>query len=279
MMISTKSNPCWNSGVIMIEITSSKNEGFKLALSLKQRKSRYKENAFLLEGIKGIRHAMSVQAEVKAIYFNLAQLSQPELIELESEALSIGIKTYGLCHDLFEQLADTVNPQGAVAIVTMPTFDAELKKGGLYIALDRIQDPGNLGTIIRTADAAGVDGIICADGTVDAYNEKVLRSTMGSVFSMPVTYVKNLAQTLRTAKSEDFKVYCTALQNSVDYETADYSGSVILVIGNEAQGAAQEIQALATLNIIIPIYGSAESLNASVAAGIVMYAAAKSRNS
>lgn len=260
----------------MIRITSAKNDQFKAALSLKQRKHRYKQGAFLIEGRKMIEHAILLGVGLQTIF-----LEEGSIEELEASFKHVGmseqVKLYELSKDLFKELCDTVTPQGAMAIVSMPNQEHSWLDGGIYIALDRVQDPGNMGTIIRTADAAGFNGVICSEGTVDPYNEKVLRSTMGSIFSMPIVQVNHFQETLTDLQAKGFQVLCTALENSVEYTKAHYEGSIVIVIGNEGQGVLDDVKALSDAIIKIPIYGKAESLNAAMAAGIVMYEAIRQR--
>ncbi len=260
----------------VMEINSSKNELFKDIYKLKQKKYRYRSNSFLIEGIKLVKHAAKQCETIEYLMF-CQTLIAPEIIE---EILTIVPETTNVLYlpkDLFEDISDTVNSQGVIAIVQIPKAMESLKANGLYIALDRIQDPGNLGTIIRTADAAGFDGLIYNKGTVDPYGEKVLRSTMGSIFSLPLLAVENLAETLATAKLNGTAVFCTSLEDSEDYSEANYQEGAIIVIGNESQGVSEEVFEQASQKIKIPIYGQAESLNAAIAAAVIMYEAVKGR--
>jgi TrmH family RNA methyltransferase len=138
------------------------------------------------------------------------------------------------------------------------------------LVLDRIQDPGNLGTMIRTADAAGFDTVLLGKGTVDPFNAKVVRATQGSLFHVNVRAV-DLLETLPELKSEGFHVYGTALAKATSYEQVDFKDKVALVIGNEAQGVHNDVLDLCDTRVHIPVLGDAESLNAAVAAGILMY--------
>lgn len=260
----------------VIEINSSKNELFKDMFKLKQKKYRYRSNSFLIEGIKLVKHA-ALQGEVIQYLLCCKSLIASEVIEEITTLLPEHTTLLYLPKDLFEDLSDTVNSQGVIAVVEIPKRLERIKANGLYIALDRIQDPGNLGTIIRTADAAGFDGLIYNKGTVDPYGEKVLRSTMGSIFSLPLLAVEDLAETLHEAKQEGFSVFCTSLEDSHDYSEVNYRGGAIIVIGNESQGVSEEVFAESSQKIKIPIYGQAESLNAAIAAAVIMYEAVKAR--
>lgn len=259
-----------------IEINSSKNELFKEIYKLKQKKYRYRSNSFLIEGIKLVKHG-AFQGEVIDYLLFCKSLIDAVVMEEILTMMPEETNVLYLSKDLFEDLSDTVNSQGVIAVVKMPKGLEHLKEKGLYIALDRIQDPGNLGTIIRTADAAGFDGLIYNKGTVDPYGEKVLRSTMGSIFSLPLLAVDNLAESLQEAKSKGHTVFCTSLEDSRDYSEVNYKEGAIIVIGNESQGVSEEVFAEANQKIKIPIYGQAESLNAAIAAAVIMYEAVKGR--
>lgn len=258
------------------EINSSKNELFKEIYKLKQKKYRYRSNSFLIEGIKLVKHA-ALQGEAIEYLLFCKTLIDSEIIEAIIEIVPETTNLLYLPKDLFEDISDTVNSQGVISVVKIPKPMEVLAPKGLYIALDRIQDPGNLGTIIRTADAAGFDGLIYNKGTVDPYGEKVLRSTMGSIFSLPLMAVEDLSQTLAGAKTAGTAVFCTSLEDSEDYSTVSYQEGAIIVIGNESQGVSEEVFEQASQKIKIPIYGQAESLNAAIAAAIIMYEAVKSR--
>lgn len=145
------------------------------------------------------------------------------------------------------------------------------------VILDSIQDPGNMGTIIRTADAAGFRGIIISKGCVDPYNPKVLRTTMGSIFHIPLHLCDNLKKTLTEIKASNIRIYATHLKGSKNYYETDMTGNVAIIIGNEANGISNESQLMADELIRIPMPGKAESLNASVAAGLLMYESLRQR--
>ena len=260
-----------------LEISSNKNDQYKELLKLKQKKYRYRSECFLIEGIKLIRHAIDKGEAVSIFMYSAAYLT-PELIENFKAMLPDTTLCLSLSKELFDDLSDTVNSQGVMAVVKFPKPLIDISADGLYLALDHVQDPGNLGTMIRTADAAGFSGLIYSKGTVDPFSEKVLRSTMGSVFSLPLMACEDLPAFLKiAATNKQMQVLCTSLADSYDYAEADYSKGSIIVIGNESQGVSQEVFDTATTRIKIPIYGEAESLNAAVAAAIIMYEAVKQR--
>lgn len=183
---------------------------------------------------------------------------------------------------VFNQMAETVTPQGVIAVVKMPEYtldDLRDEKGMRLLILDDLRDPGNLGTIIRTAEAAGMTGILLSAESVDVTNPKVVRSTMGAILRMPIIYSSSIIQTLDKIRSESsgFLAFATALDGAVDYTEADYGTDYGLIIGNEANGVSREVIAASDGCVLIPMEGKVESLNAAVAAALVMYQARNGR--
>ncbi|MCD8390721.1 MAG: RNA methyltransferase, partial [Firmicutes bacterium] len=186
-------------------------------------------------------------------------------------APSCGAPVYELPASLYERLCDTKTPQGITAVLKMRSGGRfSPKSDGAYVYCDGVADPGNVGTIIRTADAAGLDGVILSEGCVDIYAPKTVRASMGSFFNTDIITGKT-ADDLREYKNAGFSLIGGALgASSADYRTADYKKPVIIVVGNEANGISREVLDMCA-RVKIPIYGAAESLNVSVAAGILMY--------
>ena len=179
------------------------------------------------------------------------------------------IKIYELKNELFTQLVSTENTQGIIAVVNINNSIKDIK-GDFYLLCDKVQDPGNLGTIIRTAHAAGVNAIILTKGTVDIYNDKTIRSTMGSIFYVPIIYDNDLSF-LKNLKDEGFSLVATSLEESKNFFEEDLSGKVILSVGNEGNGISEEIFELADKKVKIPMPGGAESLNVGVATSIILF--------
>ncbi|HZJ95518.1 MAG TPA: RNA methyltransferase, partial [Thiopseudomonas sp.] len=169
---------------------------------------------------------------------------------------------------VFTAISQTETPQGVAAVVKMP--DTQHITGNHLLLIDQVQDPGNLGTMIRTADAAGFSQVILGKGTVDVYNDKVIRASQGSIFHIPVLEA-NLLELIPNLQKQSYTVLASALHNSVAYDAVGQPNKVALVMGNEGSGITPEILQLADQCIKIPIYGQAESLNVSIAAGILMY--------
>jgi|SRR5690625_3401620 len=245
---------------MIVVITSIQNARIKQWKKLQQRKHRQREKKFLIEGVHLIEEALNSNWSIEVI---IAQ----ETTELPSELVNLEI-VY-VTENVFNHLAQTKTPQGLIAVVEMQTLPFE--NNGHVLLLDAIQDPGNLGTIIRTADAAGFSAMFLGQGTVDPYNDKVLRATQGSLFHLPIIQGE-LGQIIAELKEHSYTILATDLSDqTVDYYSVQYIKKGALILGNEGAGIQQKYIDVADKSIKIPIYGQAESLNVSVAAGILMY--------
>ncbi|QCT75129.1 TrmH family RNA methyltransferase [Macrococcoides canis] len=239
-------------------IESVQNQKIKQIAKLHNRKDRKKMKQFLIEGEHLVEEAVNSQVDIEMIL-----TVNPEKL---TEAMVDGSKQqYEITFKVAEKLSQTESPQGIYAVCNMEDMHDIVMNRVIY--LDRIQDPGNVGTIIRTADAAGFDAVIIAKGTVDIYNDKVLRSSQGSVFHIPVVEMDF------TEAKEKFKgiIYGTSLESARDYKEIKPADKFMIVLGNEGQGVSDEILSAADENLYVPIHGSAESLNVAVCAGILMY--------
>lgn len=245
----------------MTIISSAQNAVFKYIKSLQDKKYRNKYKEYTVEGIKSVHDALNSDKEVKRVI----------LSDTFNSDTDFGVETNIFSEALFKRLCDTNSPQGIMAVIAMDdTKDFVIDPAKSYIYCDGINDPGNLGTIIRTADAAGFDGVLLSAGTVDLYNPKVVRASMGSFFNIEI--VNNLdISFLEYCSNNGFTLYGGALgQNTIDYRSADMTVPSIIVVGNEANGISKQVQELCRC-VKIPIVGKAESLNAAVAAAILMY--------
>lgn len=222
----------------------------------------------VVEGLRAVEQALDFGAKIEFIALDekMGQMAQ-DLATKASEDMICIFKT-----SVFETVADTVNSQGIMAIAKIPEFDPKellQEKKRRLLLIDRVQDPGNFGTLIRTADAAGFDGVLCTKGTVDAYSNKVNRAAMGSNLYLPIYYIDNEA--LRTL-SQDYALYAAALQEEAkSYLEVAFEERTIIAVGNEANGLGEQVLELAKECIIIPIHGRAESLNVAIAGAILMY--------
>lgn len=258
-------------------ITSEGNAQIKEIIKLqKQAKTRRKSHSFVIEGFKMVSEAASYN-KLKKVYVS------EYVMEHGDERLN---KIISRCpyeevsDNVFKQMSDTVTPQGIIGIADIPEYTLENilnddKK--TWLLLDDLRDPGNLGTIMRTAEGADISGVILSKESVDLFNPKVVRSTMGAIFRMPYIYVDSLVDTVKEVKSKGYKIYGTAMEGSVVYDEPDYTSGSGIVIGNEANGVSDEVFAEVTDRIRIPMGGKLESLNAAVAAAIVMYETARQK--
>ena len=182
------------------------------------------------------------------------------------------VPVYLLPEHVFQAVCDTKNPQGIAAVLSLQTREAS---GCRLLALDGVQDPGNVGTIIRTADAAGFDGVLLSPECADLFSPKVLRSTMGSIFRLGFSFPASLPDALNHLKAEGYSVLSSQLDGDLFYERKGVSSSFILIIGNEGNGISDDVRKVATHRLRLPMRGGAESLNAAVAAGIMIYEMAR----
>ncbi len=251
-------------------ITSKDNEIIKSIKKLKDKKYRDEAGLYVVEGIKMIEEAIEEEADIKKIVIC------EECVEAGSieQKLLYTIAKYDCIYvkeKIFNLLTDVVAPQGILAVIAKPSKDTNIRYDqDIILALDGIQDPGNLGTILRTADSVNLKQIIVTKNTADAYNPKVVRSTMGAIFRVNIIETENLEKTLKEIQKNKFKVIVTSLDTNNSIYDIDYAKKVI-VIGNEANGVTKEVQEMADNKVKIPMLGKTESLNASVAAGIMLY--------
>lgn len=256
----------------MLEITSSSNNKCKYVKSLSQKKSRQKYGEYTIEGIKSVSDALNSERDITALYVS------DSFFENENFKYPKDISLYKVQDDVFMKMCDTKAPQGILAVVKIEDetdFTPNTEKS--YIYCDCINDPGNLGTIIRTADAAGFDGVLLSDGCVDLYSPKTVRSSMGSFFNMRVVTGVSYEK-LSEYKNSGFQLIGGALSdNTIDYRSADMKKPTIIIVGNEANGISEDVQKMCQC-VKIPILGKAESLNAGVAAAILMYELVRQRS-
>ncbi len=250
-------------------ITSKDNENIKNIKKLKERKYRDINNEYVIEGIKMIKEAIQEKAIIKKVVVCEDCLAN----NMIDDKLLYEIAKYDCLYvskKIFEGITDVSKPQGILAVVEKNNRKPINYKEEIIVALDGLQDPGNLGTILRTLDSANLSQIIVSKETVDAYNPKVVRSTMGAIFRVNVIEVENLKETLNEIKKHKYKIMCTDLKAKKNIYEIDYNKK-ILVIGNEANGVSKEILDIADEKVIIPMLGKTESLNASVATSIIVY--------
>jgi TrmH family RNA methyltransferase len=259
-------------------ITSKDNEKIKYTKSLLKSKARNKENKFIIEGYRILTLAVECSADIDYVFINEDFEKKEEHKNFIALLEDKNIKIFKTTNKIFDELIDTKNSQGILAVVRYEnkTLSKNLTDESKFVVvLDRIQDPGNMGTIIRTADAAGVDTIIALKGTVDIYNPKVVRSTMGSIFDMNIINASQ-EEAIEILKSKNFEIVSSYLNTDNFYDKIEYNNKVALVIGNEANGVNDDLIKNSDTLVKIPIYGKAESLNAAISSAILMYEIKKS---
>lgn len=254
----------------MQKISSKDNELVKHIKKLKDKKYRDLNNEYLVEGIKIIKEAIEEKANIKKIII----CEECEKMEAISKDLMYEVAKFECIYvteNVFKTMTDVSNPQGILAVIGKNNDEKQIDyTQDIIVALDDLQDPGNLGTILRTVDSIGLNQILVSKGTADAFNPKVVRSTMGAIFRVKIIECENLETTLKEAKKHHFKTVVTSLQTDNSIYDIDYKKKVV-IIGNEANGVEKSIQDGADEKVKIPMLGKTESLNASIAAGVVMY--------
>jgi len=263
--------------VIELVITSKDNEIIKHIKKLKEKKYREEYNEFIVEGIKMIREAMEEKIKIKQVIIcddckNSGMISSELMYEIAK------LNCVYVSEKVFTSITDVINPQGIMAIIEKNSnLDNKIDYNqDFFLVLDNIQDPGNMGTILRTADSLNLKQIIVSKGSADIYNLKVVRSTMGAIFRVKVIESDDLVKTIKELKKHKIKIYATDLKTDKSIYDVDYTKSAI-VIGNESNGVSNEILQEATERIKIPMIGKTESLNAAVATSIIMYEAFRSQ--
>jgi TrmH family RNA methyltransferase len=249
-------------------IESKENNLYKETKKLKERKGREKSNKYIIEGFRLIEEAFRANLNIEYIFVD--DENNKRIEEYLGKYLNENVKIYGLKDKLIKELCSTEKPQGVVAVVKKNTITLN-EKGSFYLLCDKLQDPGNLGTIIRTAHAAGVDGIILTKGTVDVYNEKTIRASMGSLFHVPVIYDDKDNTIIKSLCNRGFSLLATSLEGDKDFFEEDLSGNLIISVGNEGNGVSKEIYELSNKKVKIPMPGGAESLNVAIATSIILY--------
>lgn len=249
----------------MLEIESKNNNLFKEIKKLKEKKHRVKNNKYIIEGLRFVDEALKSGVSIDSIIFteNFKEKNEEFFSNIPENIRLIQIN-----EALLKQLCSTENPQGVLGVVNMQ--NKELKGGELVILVDKVQDPGNMGTIIRTAHAAGASGIIMTKGTVDIYNDKTLRSTMGSIFYIPVVEDNSL-EYVKSLKEEGYKLVVSSLQGKNNFFEENLQGKVIIAVGNEGNGVSDEVYEISDIKVKIPMPGNAESLNVAVATSVMIY--------
>ena len=283
----------------MERLTSTQNQLVKELMQLRERRGRREAGCFMVEGVRFVQEAFRSGAPIVRLLADDAGMS----------ILSALLQTYPgpepiwVASHILEKLSDTKTPQGVIAVVRLPVSgmtgmgafisrqpqagglpgwfpdgDSPLKTGCRHIlALEHVQDPGNVGTMIRTADACGFDAVVLSADSADPWQPKVLRSTMGSIWHLPVTVVDDLPSAVKAAREAGFMAIAAHPRNAAACWDTPMADNVILVIGNEAGGISLEMLGNADRTVMVPMEGGAESLNAAAAASMLMYESLRQR--
>jgi TrmH family RNA methyltransferase len=255
-------------------ITSSENEIYKSFARLYRRKYREREGLYIIEGRNLIEEAVKNGAVLKRIFVREDHQNSDILSDFNDK-----VPVYVLSKALFDRIADTETPQGISAVSEKPVSDTDnfFRETDNTIVLDRLQDPGNIGTIIRTADAAGFRGAVIVKGTADLFSPKTVRAAAGSLYRVKLLYTDSPAQAAEVLRENGRKIVCTSPYADRLIYDADIAEKTALVIGNEANGICGELMTLSDINVRLPMEGNIESLNAAVAASVVMYESVRQR--
>ncbi len=249
-------------------ITSDKNKIIKDIVKLKQKKEREKANKFYIEGERIINEIPS------NIHIEMYIFSEKFYNEMSDKDKYTNIKNIIVSNDVFKKISDTINPQGIMAICNIPKNslkDVNINNNSFFIILDRICDPGNMGTIIRTAEALGVDAIFLSKGCVDLYNDKVIRATMGSIFHTNIIENCDLDILIDNLKENNVNIVCTYLEGGKPPYSINFKNATAILIGNEANGVLEKYKNKANELVKIPMIGKVESMNASISSAIIFY--------
>lgn len=245
------------------KITSTHNQWVKRVKQLRRAKVRRQTQEYVIEGWHLVQEALMNEAEIVAVFYTEDYQEELEQYPIQTRFL--------ISSEVSAAMGETPTPQGVIAIAKMISYPdlAEIK--GSLLLLDRVQDPGNVGTMIRTADAAGYQAVVLNQGSADIYNGKVLRSMQGSQYHLPI-YYRDFATFLPELKQQGVSIYGTELnEEAIDYRALQPQAPFAVIMGNEGQGVSQELLDQTTQNVYLPMRGQAESLNVAVATGILLF--------
>ncbi|SFI93710.1 RNA methyltransferase, TrmH family [Streptosporangium canum] len=260
------------------ELTNIKSPRVKAVRRLTKRAFRDRDRSFLAEGPQAVREALALEGVVVEL-FATAEAEQRHA-DIVAAAAAAGLAVHRASGEVMAELAQTVTPQGLLAVcrfVHVPLDGAVTADARLVAVLAHVRDPGNAGTVLRTADAAGADAVVFTDASVDPYNGKCVRASAGSLFHLPVTTGAPVAQAVRRLKDAGLRVLAADGAGKQTLDDVDLSGPTAWIFGNEAWGLPEEILSLADEVVRVPIYGRAESLNLATAAAVCLYASARSQ--
>lgn len=261
-------------------ITSLQNTTVKLAASLKQRKHREAAGMFIAEGVRLVEEAIASNWQIEACLFTEQALSAKRVQAMLRTLTEKGVRTIQVSEPVYAKISDTEQPQGIMALIRTNSCTLQTALGTerpLLVILDGLQDPGNLGAVIRTADAAGATAVILLKGCTDIYAGKAVRATMGSMFHLPVVERVDHEALISLLEEKGIALLATSLDAARSYFTIDFKQPAAIVFGNEGQGVSRVLLDKAKERIYIPILGRAESLNVAASAAVILYEAVRQR--
>lgn len=257
-------------------ITATSNKRIKWLVSITEKaKERKKEQVFVVEGSKMFEEAD--EAYIREVYVSESYI---EKNSISDKLQRVGFET--VSDEVFKKISDTKAPQGILSVMNQYKYTLEdllKKENPVLVLLEDIQDPGNLGTILRTGEGAGIDGVIMTKDTVDIYNPKTIRATMGSIYRMPFIYVDSIQEVIQKLQEKGVVVYAAHLKGEAYYDSFDFKKGTAFLIGNEGNGLKKETADLADSYLKIPMEGKVESLNAAIATSLLMYETYRQRRS
>ncbi|WP_424531525.1 TrmH family RNA methyltransferase [Sphaerisporangium viridialbum] len=262
------------------ELTNIRSPRVKAAKRLTKRAFRDRDRSFLAEGPQAVREALALPGVAVELFTTAdAEIRHADIVGAARQA---GVPVHSASGEVMAELAQTVTPQGLLAVcrfVHVPLSEGVAEGAGLVAVLAHVRDPGNAGTVLRTADAAGADAVVFTDASVDPYNGKCVRASAGSLFHLPVVTSAPVAETVRHLKERGLRVLAADGAGTRTLDDVDLAGPTAWIFGNEAWGLPEEILALADEVVRVPIYGRAESLNLATAAAVCLYASARAQRS
>ncbi|MBC8015915.1 MAG: RNA methyltransferase [Sporomusaceae bacterium] len=262
-------------------ITSPHNKFIKLAASLKQKKYRDELGLFIVEGVRLVEEAAQSDWRVETCIYTTAALEQGRVQAIIADLESKNCRIIQVTASIYDKITDTKEPQGILAIVEKCTYQLDelptREEKPFLVVLDELQDPGNVGTIIRTAAAAGCTGVILTKGCADVFAAKAVRSSMGSIFQVPIFEGLNTSEVISYVEQHEIDLLATSLESSNVYFKVDLSKAVAVVFGNEGNGVSRALLAYAKDRLYIPLFGHVESLNVAASAAVILYEVVRQR--
>ncbi|MHC1718452.1 MAG: TrmH family RNA methyltransferase [Acidaminococcaceae bacterium] len=254
-------------------ISSVNNQLIKETCELKLKKYRNVADAFIIEGARSTEEVLNSGWDIVYAFVDVS-VDSGRVRTISDKLEAIGVTIFEVTPEVMQRLSDTDTPQGILLVVRKKTCelnDFNQKHEGLLLVLDEVRDPGNLGTMIRTADAAGIAGIILLDGCTDVFAPKAVRSAMGSLFHLPIINEQNKKEFISWCREHNWSLWSSSLEGGQSIYGEELTDRTAIVIGNEAEGVSAEVLSASEKRIYIPMPGNAESLNAAIAAGIILF--------